>query len=37
MGTHIMIGGVLFGVVGTFDDPGNRWENKNGGSALFYC
>ena len=28
MGTHIMIGGVLFSVVGTFDDPASRWENK---------
>ncbi|MBM56269.1 MAG: hypothetical protein CMB32_06910 [Euryarchaeota archaeon] len=28
IGTHITIGGVLFSVVGMFNDPGNRWENK---------
>jgi putative ABC transport system permease protein len=28
IGTHLTIGGVLFSVVGTFDDPANRWENK---------
>ena len=28
IGTHIIIGGVLFSVVGTFNDPASRWENK---------
>ena len=28
IGTHIVIGGVLFSVVGTFNDPASRWENK---------
>ena len=28
IGTHLIIGGVLFSVVGTFNDPANRWENK---------
>jgi putative ABC transport system permease protein len=28
VGTHLTIGGVLFRVVGSFDDPSNRWENK---------
>jgi putative ABC transport system permease protein len=28
IGTYILIGGVQFRVVGTFDDPASRWENK---------
>ena len=28
IGTHITVGGVLFSVVGTYNDPANRWENK---------
>jgi len=28
IGTYLLIGGVQFRVVGTFDDPASRWENK---------
>lgn len=28
IGTHLIVGGVLFSVVGTFNDPASRWENK---------
>ncbi len=28
IGTHLTVGGVLFSVVGTFNDPASRWENK---------
>lgn len=28
IGTYLIIGGVQFMVVGTFDDPGSRWENQ---------
>ena len=28
LGTHLTVGGVLFSVVGTFNDPASRWENK---------
>ena len=28
IGTYILIGGVQFRVVGAFDDPASRWENK---------
>ena len=28
VGTNILMGGVLFTVVGSFNDPGGRWENN---------